>query len=280
MGKPLGSAATGAATGAAFGGPAGALIGGGLGLIGGLGGLLGGAQQNRNINRAMDTVRGVKGAAQGQLADIQGGLQSAYSPYTANAGQDMAGLRGLMSQDVQTYQPGDPFQFDTSAHVREFMDPSVDYQVRTATNAVEGSAANRGNLFSSATAKGIADRSQDIAQQSYKDALAAALQQQGLEAQQYQAGEQNKQVAAGQEIDLYGNRLQGQQGLANMGLQASTNLADQLSQAKQNAFQTQNNADLTLAGLMQGKAPTGLAGFMQGVGGSAKGIASLLEAMK
>lgn len=251
---------------------------GGLAAAGGLSSMLGANESAQNLSNALSTIRGVSDSSKDQLNNIVSSLSSSYSPYLSGASDSLVNYQSLLGQDLSSleYDQADPFSYDLNSGIQSFLDPSTDYQVKEATNAVEGSAANAGGLFSSSTAKGIQNRAQNIAQQSYKDALAAALEDRAFQYQTYQGDIQNDQAAKDQLTNLYNSKLTGYGNLANMGLTASTGYADALAAAQQNAYTTQNNAALTAAGLQANASPTGLPAFLGGAGSVLGSLASFL----
>ena len=220
----------------------------GLGGAGAMGSAMSNAgQANRNINQANTAIQGIANRIPGQSAELRGELNTAYSPYTQNAQGDMNAYRGAIGQPNQQYNQFDPFSYDLNAQSQQFLDPSMDFQIQQATDAVEGSAANAGKLFSSATGKGIADRSQEIAKQAWKDSMEMALQDRGFQYGVF-GDEVNRDMANTDLAVQQNNQRMGAYGnLANMGQQATTNLANQTSNIRQGEFTGINEAGMAIA---------------------------------
>ena len=65
-------------------------------------------------------------------------------------------------------------QYDWEEAVNKFMNPYLEKQISAASKAIQGSAANRGGLFSSQTADSIAQKAAELQGNAYNDALKAA----------------------------------------------------------------------------------------------------------
>lgn len=252
-----------------------ALAAGGA-LAGGLGGMLAGNQAASNNRAANRYIGNVMQAVPGQTSALTGYANQQMAPYTQGASQDMADYRSMLGQDLgqYAYQQASPFQYDLQGQTQAFLDPSMDYQIQQATQALEGSAANAGKLFSSSTGKGIADRSQAIAQQSWKDALQTALADRSFMAGEDQRNIANQRAVQDQGLGLWQTKAQGLGNLAGIGQQAVSGLTNMNLGAMQGGFETMNNANLAKANLAQQRGPSGAAAFFQGVGSALPGIMS------
>lgn len=245
-------------------------------LMGGISGASAANQNARNIRGATNAINSIQGRVggydpatgtwSGQAGDVYNYAANQYSPYTQSAAADMANFRSLAGQDPSQFyfQEADPYSYNMDQGIQSFMDPSMEFQIREATRAVEGSAANAGKLFSSSTGKGIADRSQEIARQSWKEALQAALQDRAYGASEHQRAIDNARAVQAQKANIWGQQagLQGQ--LANMGFGATQALANTGTQALSDAYRTMNDADLAKANMLMQRGPGMLGGFAQG----------------
>jgi hypothetical protein len=240
------------------------LVGGATALAGGVGSAMAGHSAantiNNNIDAATGRIEGIKNRIPGQSAQVINKAQDAYSPYTQGASGDMDNWRNLiMSGGDLSYADADPFAYDLQGGIQQFMDPTVDSQIAAATGAVEGSAANTGGLFSSATGKAIADRAQRISQESWKDALQAAITDRGFQYDVYGGANQlqNKTDNMGQ--------------ITKLGADATMSLSEIETAIKMNEFEGMNDADLKIAELLMGKQDDSwtsvLGNFMVGMGG-------------
>jgi len=252
------------------------LAAGAAGLASGTGGMLAGNQSRDNARAARNEINGVLNAVPGQVDALTGYANQQMSPYVQGAGQDMADYRSALGQDLSAFQyaPTEDFNYDLNANTQRFLDPSMDFQIKQATGAVEGSAANAGKLFSSSTAQGIADRSQEIAKQSWKDALQTALQDRQFMGSEDQRQIDNARAAQNQGANLWGMKTQGLGNLAGMGQQAVTGLTGMNLGAMQGGFETQNNGRLAQANILANRGPSGAAAFFQGVGSALPGMMS------
>lgn len=249
-------------------------------LLGGAGSVTSSNQAANNIRRSRAEIDALKAKFPDQANVIEQQLKESYSPYISTAGDDYQSYRdavGGTDYDAMRYQQADPFGYNLQAGIKEFMDPSMALQIREATGAVEGSAANRGKLFSSATGKAIADRSQEIAQKSWKDALQAAMQDRGFQYQQYSGDIDRTRQVSDQDMRIAQQRIGDLGALAGMGQQASLRYGDLMTQNKQNLFQSQNQADLTKAQMGMQTPATGFGAFLQGAGQSLGTMAPFLS---
>lgn len=207
-------------------------IAGGVG-VGALSGGVNNVVQGRNYNATMRGINSLRATVPGQSQELMRMLSETYGPYTQNAASDYNAYReGVQNADYDQFKYGatDPFAYDLNAKTQGFLDPTMNQQIQAATGAVEGSAANRGKLFSSATGKAISDRASEIAKQSWKDAAAMAMQDRNFEYGKYGSDIDRARQAQDQAAQLYGTKMQGLGTLAGMG----TDMVGQFSQGQQN----------------------------------------------
>jgi hypothetical protein len=223
----------------------------GMGALSGLGGMgsamSGASQMNSNIDQSNRTIQGIAGQIPGQSEQLRGELSAQYSPYTQNAGSDMDAYRGAMNAPTQQYNQYDPFAYDLNTQSQQFLDPSMDFQIQQATDAVEGSAANAGQLFSSATGKGIADRSQEIAKQAWKDSMQMAMQDRGFSYDVFSDDINRDRANTDLAVNQQGMKMDALGNMVNIGANATTNLANQNSNIRQGEFTGINEAGMAIA---------------------------------
>ena len=116
--------------------------------------------------------------------------------------QVLAALGGEPTYTAGTYTPR-----DLAKATEALMSPALAEQNRRAAEAIQGSAAARGQLLSGATLKAIADRTAANTAQAYADARSAALQQIGQDLAAYQAQESAKQTESTQKQTAKGTDL-------------------------------------------------------------------------
>lgn len=114
----------------------------------------------------------------------------------------LAALGGEPTYTAGTYTPR-----DLASATEALMSPALAEQNRRAAEAIQGSAAARGQLLSGATLKAIADRTAANTAQAYADARSAALQQIGQDLAAYQAQESAKQTESAQKQTAKGTDL-------------------------------------------------------------------------
>ena len=256
-----------------------AAIAGGAGLLGGGAGLFGGMSEadanNRAVNKASKGITNLQNQFSGQSAEVMDILNRGYQPYTQGAGQNFSNYQNMVSNiGGAQYADTDPFAYDLQSKSQQFLDPSMDFQIQEATEAVEGSAANAGKLFSSSTGRGIAARAQDIAQKSYKDAMNMAITDRGFEYGVY--GDEIDRDRANVDLALkqQGLKLDAMGNIVSIGADATTNLATATADVKGDEIRAFNDAELQkiMLGMQKqdssffGNLGKGLAGASNAVG--------------
>ena len=129
----------------------------------------------------------------------------------------LAALGGEPTYTAGTYTPR-----DLASATEALMSPALAEQNRRAAEAIQGSAAARGQLLSGATLKAIADRTAANTAQAYADARSAALQQIGQDLAAYQAQESAKQTESAQKQTAKGTDLNAILALYNSNLGQKT----------------------------------------------------------
>jgi len=209
-----------------------------------------------------------RGAETSQMyQDAYGNLVSNYDD-TAKGYFDY--LNNYDPNQFNVSTPKEEFSYDLIGKTNEFMNPELDAIIGRASDTVQQSAANNGNLFSGATGKAITRSASDITAQEYDKAR--------------QAAQQDKQSAYQQYTDKFNQALQVAQQNANnyqSGMTAKTNLFnaqsginDKLLQGKvdtKNAVdeaQLQNETNQIEANAKAAGTTSGLRAFGQGFLGS------------
>lgn len=136
-----------------------------------------------------------------QQEAIQGQINANTTQRTNDVNTAYAGQLAGMDQNVQDYynalKNADYSQFNVSAPedykgrdlnelTQQMMNPQTDTMVQTASNKVQGAAANTGGLFSGITAKNIANATAQVQAEQWDKARSAAQTQQAQDYQQYQ----------------------------------------------------------------------------------------------
>lgn len=177
--------------------------------------------------------------------EITESLKTSYGDLMGGAGADADAYRQAVQQGgYQGYSDASPYQYDLQGMTRQLLDPSMQFQIEQATGAVEGSAANAGKLFSGATGQAIADRSQQIAQMAWKDALQTALQDRQFGYQMHSDEIARDRASIDQQnlnLDRNISNLQGLQGSSSSAL---NNYMSMLTQNKTGQLESQMNAYL------------------------------------
>lgn len=294
----------------------------GSGLVNTIGGFLGAGQQaNAATQAAAQQAQAMREAARIQQQQYQQTRQD-LSPYMQAGGQAVGQLGSMLSSGQLTptmsaqggmqYTQGLPQyqefgispmqqyqQASQPLNVNMSQDPGYQERMRAGINALEGSAAARGGLFSGATGRGITDYAQQQASQEYQNAYnRAALERQNQQqaystayAQNLQGqGQQYSQALGSAQLQnqAYNQALQnelaqqGQQynqlyGMAGMGQQAAGQLGSFGSQSATNVGQYNIGAAQAMGQGQQAAAGFG-AGAMQNFGNQlASGLGSYLN---
>jgi hypothetical protein len=202
----------------------------------------GAAESQRKGLRAQSTaLDSTRGDLANQRSRELASISEATDPFTRSASGDWQNMRSLASADNSQFNY-DPFEQFDPASANQFLDPSIDFQVQQATNAIEGGAANRGKLGAGSTQKAIADRAQQIGQtgmQSAQDRAYADWQD------RINMGRQAKDQGA----NLAQQRIGNAQGIAAQGFNASQNALTQRLGTNQAYDQNLNNLNMQQAGL-------------------------------
>ena len=114
--------------------------------------------------------------------------------------------RDILSQDMSDaiYKPGD-FEYDKS--VEEFYDKAWKLNNQAQMDAMEASASNAGNLYSSGLINQMASTTAANATKAYREAMEAYLKDKGIAADIWGTEEANKQAAATSMRDTYKTQL-------------------------------------------------------------------------
>ncbi len=195
-----------------------------LPIIGGLSSLLGGFIGSGAAKQAAGIEAGTMGRNAEQLAEVGGqqlkGELGALDPY-ANWGRHAFNVLQQQLQTpgqglLQTYQP---FQAPTGLNFTN--DPGYQARMALGEQALQNSAAARGDIFSGNTLKALEDYGQTFGSEEYGNVYNRALQNYMTNAQNFYTGQGNTY-----------NRLMG---AGQTGLQA-TGMSDQARQFYQNLY--------------------------------------------
>lgn len=258
-----------------------AAIMGGSGVLGGLGNYFAGQDQAKANSSAIKYLTGLQSNINDQTQGLVSDLNTAYSPYTANAASDYGALRNAITgANYQQYAPTESFDYDLNSAIDSFMNPNVDYLVDQATNAVENSAANAGNLFSGQTGKAIVQQAQDIAQKYRSEAQDLALQDRNFQYQNYQDTISNNRSAIDQANSLLNNSISNLGTLSSMGQNAVTGLANQSTDLWSNAYGDINNIGSVIGQLKSQSSPSLFSSVLGGLGSAGAGLGSIMGQQK
>jgi hypothetical protein len=244
--------------------------------VGGLAGGIGGYYQNeaekarttellRQLGLADDEIMRMSGEREAQV-------QQEYSPLTEGYGQNFQDYMGRLQDadfsrfDVQA--PGD-FQYDVQQESQQYMNPALQQMLDTAVGSVQGSAANRGKLFSGATGRATAQATGDIQARIAEQAMGRAERVGQQKYQQFRDKFQNTLQAsqANKANLLSGLNTQGQAvGMQGQQFGTQQNLLNQIRQGA-DAGIMQNLGTRAQTRAEQAGQPSGFGAVMQGVAG-------------
>jgi hypothetical protein len=163
------------------------------------------AEANERAREARDKLKKQAEKVGKEYGEVEG----RYEPYTGDEGlgADYAAFQAAnkaFKQKSKGYDETEEWQYDLPQGVRDVWDPFFNEKVNLATANVYGGAANAGKLMSSATARNTAQAVSKQYDQSYDEALNAALEQERQSYQHYA-----EQVARERALaDQYNQRLQ------------------------------------------------------------------------
>ena len=244
-----------------------AAIGAGASL---LGGLLGShaasdaaAKQANAAAQAANTARQNQNLSTNYQTGVAGQQTNLLSPY-ATAGQSSIGnLSALLQPGGQLTQGYG--QFEAPTGVTEQNDPGYQFRLSQGLQALQNSAAARGGLLSSGTAKNINDYAQNQASNEYGNVYNRALQTYGTNFNTYNTNQGN----------LY-NRLAG---VSQLGAQAGSTLGGLLQAGASNIAGINNAASNQIGGALQNQGAaqaSGIIGANNAWQGALGGIANNL----
>lgn len=235
-----------------------------------LGGYLGAeaeAEQNQRVLEAImagsaeaETMLRELAAQRGQTVDeLYGGLTEGFADNQQNY------LNQLQNTDMTQYNvdPMGDFNFDLNAETQALMNPELDAILAGQTQALEGSAAGAGKLFSGETGRAIADNAAGTIAQEWNNSRSAGAQNLG---QKYGAfRDKADSIIRAAQV----NSGNAQQNLANMG----TGYNAQAGQYNQFAGQKLAGQDALSSALanLKGQTIQAQAGMAGSSGGSAAG---------
>ena len=168
-------------------------------------------KQKGQHSSIIDAIRMLKGA--------EGNADKAYGQGASIANQALAAAQGLYGSPeaakqslydaimgIDSVNPYKAGQFQYGKEIKDFYDPAFQLSVNAANDAINGSQALGGNLFSSDTANKIAAQNQVLASGMYKDALEAMQADKSLEQNIWQGNEAARQNEANAAADLARSR--------------------------------------------------------------------------
>lgn len=161
-----------------------ALVGGGTAVIGTVAGGVSSAMDASNKRKALDAYIKSQQELGNQITQTGekrvGDINATYNPvtqdFTGNATDYFGALKGTDFSKFDVTAP-EEFNFDMAGATQAELNPDIAAIINRSTGAVEQSAANRGGLFSGATAKGIARSTADIQAKEWDAARNRAQQQ-------------------------------------------------------------------------------------------------------
>jgi hypothetical protein len=151
---------------------------GGSELISGIGGYFGNEAKReaareaaRIKNQAFDESRALGEGYYDDLLGMLGGIEADYGKEASTYDQDLGLWRRAMMQKRPEMGAFDESQFD----VNKFLDPSMAFQQKAMSDAVQQSAAGQGSLMSGATLKALQENAAGLASQDYGNAFNRSL---------------------------------------------------------------------------------------------------------
>lgn len=212
--------------------------------------------QESALRGQANDLASMKNDLQGQYKDEQSDITSTFDPFTQNAGQDWQAYRNEATKDLSGYEY-DPWEDFNASSADKYLDPELDNLVKSATSDIEGSAANRGMLFSGQTGKSIIDNSSQMRSDARKQALDMARQD-WSQKRDYGMGAKN------QGLNLQNMRTGNLSNLASTGIGSVQGAYNLRSGARDSYNQNLNNLALNKSNLKAqlSSSPSGLSNVM------------------
>lgn len=191
--------------------------------IGAVGSLLGGVIGSGASNQAAGVLAGTMGANANQLIGVgeqqlKGQLNN-LNPYILRGTNAVSDLASMSRPGGPLLTPYQSFSAPTGVNYQN--DPGYQFRMQQGVQALQNSAAARGDLLSGNTLQSLLQLGQGLGSEEYQNVYNRALSSYGTNAQNYYTGQQNT--------------YQRLMGLGSMGLQA-TGMADQARQAYQGLY--------------------------------------------
>lgn len=171
--------------------------------------------QNKALKGQLSDIDKQKQELIGQNTKELNDISNTFDPWTANASEDFNAYRTQAGRDLSEYEY-DPWQDFDLASADKYIDPELEAITKDAIGDIEGSAANRGMLFSGKTGKDIVAKSSQIRSDARQKAIDLARQD-WTQKQNYGMGAKN------QGLNLQNTRLNNLQNLSNIGQGAVNN---------------------------------------------------------
>lgn len=240
----------------------------GSGLAGGLGNYLSYGQIASNYADAQDTLSGLQSDLTSTYDTQSSDLYDLYESYLNNSDTDTDALRSAiesLNNADYTYDDAGDLDYDLQSSIDSFMTPYLDTQINAATSEIENSAANAGNLFSSASANTIANKAAELSGDAYSDALAAAMEDRDYERSAYESDISFDRDAVDQALALASSQISGLSSLADLDA-SQTNAYTSANTDLSNTYNTNYaNSVLSQANLQANTPSTGLGAFLSGI---------------
>jgi len=134
-------------------------------LSGGASASMDASNKRKQLKAYIKQQKAIQGEIRGVEGKRTGEINQTYDPLTGSFVQNANDYFGdLKNVDYTKYNVDSPdqFNFDMAQATQDELNPDIEAIINRSTGAVQQSAANRGGLFSGATAKGIARSTADI----------------------------------------------------------------------------------------------------------------------
>lgn len=229
-----------------------ALITGALGAIANTNSSRQAQQATHNaIQQAQGTLAQAQPYADELYANGQANLQDMRDAVTAlygNTADASANLKKAQEM-VNGVNPYEASSFDYKKTLEDFYDPALQLRMNASNDAINGSQALGGSLFSSDTANKLTAQAQVLGSEAYKDAMNAYSQDKSLEQSIWQGNESAKQAQANSMANLAGMQYQMASDTAGNLSQANNDYYTALMGLDQDYYQNKTDYLSQLAGL-------------------------------
>lgn len=177
------------------------LLGSGLNFLSGASSSANAHKANNQAQKTLSQSAGFADQMRNQGLQVLGQMLGANQQIYGTPEQAAVALQQAQ-QALNGVNPYEAGEFSYGKDIDDFYDNALGLRMNAANDAINGSQALGGNLFSSDTANKLTAQAQVLGSEAYKDAMAAYNADKGMEANIWQGNEAARQAAANSALGL------------------------------------------------------------------------------